>query len=385
MLLASLGTSIANIALPTLASTFAAPIHHIQWVVVAYLVTLTVFALIAGRLGDVYGRRRMLATGLALFSCASLLCGLASELWFLIAARALQGMGAAFLMVLTIALVRDTSGSTGTGRVMGLLGTMSAVGTALGPALGGLLIAAGGWQAVFFVLVPIGLFAAGLVFQVLPPGRPEQKVPMMSVSTSRSKDLARRLTANLLVATVMMTTLVVGPFYLSLALNLPATMVGLVMSIGPVLSILTGVPSGRLVDFAGARKVATFGLIGLVAGTLALSVLPGFLGLAGYITAIVLLTPGYQLFQAANNTLVMADAREDQRGVISGWLSLSRNLGLVAGASLMAAVFSFGVGASAMEDATSSSILSGMRLAFSMAGVLMLAALLITQARSSQA
>lgn len=384
MLLASLGTSIANIALPALALAFDAPVHRIQWVIVAYLLTLTLFALVAGRLGDLYGRRRMLAAGLALFSLASLLCGLAGGLWFLIAARALQGVGAAFLMVLTIALVRDTCGSTGTGRIMGLLGTMSALGTALGPALGGLLIAAGGWQAVFLVPVPVGLLAAALVYRLLPPDRPGPGTPAPLLRAVHTSGFIRRLSANFLVATVMMTTLIVGPFYLAFALNLPAAMVGLVMSIGPVLSILTGIPSGRLVDFAGAHRMSVVGLIALSAGALALAILPGSLGLAGYIAALVLLTPGYQLFQAANNTLVMADAREDQRGVISGWLGLSRNLGLVAGASLMAAVFSYRVGVGAMEDATSSAILSGMQLVFSLAGVLILAALLITQTRSGR-
>lgn len=173
---------------------------------------------------------------------------------------------------------------------------------------------------------------------------------------------------NLLVATVMMTTLIVGPFYLGLALRLPEARVGLIMSIGPVISIFSGLPSGRLVDICGPRPVLALGLIALAVGGFALSFLPELFGVGGYIAAIAILTPGYQLFQAANNTTVMSGIGAEQRGVISGLLNFSRNLGLIIGASAMGAIFSFGVGTSATVDATSSSIADGMQHAFVVAG-----------------
>ena len=107
MLLASLGTSIANVALPALAEAFSASFTQVQWVVVAYLAALTVSVVIVGRLGDIHGLKRMLLSGLGLFAVASLLCGIASNLWLLIGARALQGIGAAFLMTLSMALMRE--------------------------------------------------------------------------------------------------------------------------------------------------------------------------------------------------------------------------------------------------------------------------------------
>ncbi|MEQ3672576.1 MFS transporter [Pseudophaeobacter sp.] len=143
MVLASLGTSIANIALPTLAVAFDVSFQWVQWVVIAYLVSITLFVVIAGRLGDVFGRQRMLAVGLVLFALASTLCGLASNLWMLVAARALQGIGAAFMMTLAIALVRETVETERVGRAMGWLGTMSAIGTALGPRLSAACLSAG--------------------------------------------------------------------------------------------------------------------------------------------------------------------------------------------------------------------------------------------------
>ncbi|MEZ5930619.1 MAG: MFS transporter [Alphaproteobacteria bacterium] len=377
MLLASLGTSIANIALPTLSKEFSAPFHHVQWVVIAYLGSLTLSAVFAGRLGDKFGLKMVLLAGLCLFSAASLFCGLAPSLGFLIGARALQGIGAACLMTLTIALVRETASDKRIGRAMGLLGTMSALGTALGPVLGGLLVSAVDWHGIFLVLVPAGVLTLVLALRSLPDREAKAKAPKIDVGTLRNPGQMPSLIANLLVAAVMMTTLVVGPFYLGLGLGLREASVGLIMSVGPAISICCGVPSGRAVDIWGAQPVLRIGLVALASGALALSVLPEVFGIAGYIAAIAVLTPGYQLFQSANNTAVMAGVPKDRRGVISGLLSLSRNLGLVLGASAMGAVFAFGVGTSAIDKAAPAAIAHGMQLTFILAGALMTGALLI--------
>ena len=132
MLLAALGTSIANVGLPSLAQTFNASFHATQWVVLAYLLAITAVIVSAGRLGDRLGRRRLLIAGLLLFALACGLCGAAPSLPWLIAARTVQGLGAAIMMAMTLAMVGDTVTRARTARVMGLLGTMSAVGTAMG-------------------------------------------------------------------------------------------------------------------------------------------------------------------------------------------------------------------------------------------------------------
>src|SRR5215813_1571921 len=108
MLLSSLGTSIANVALPTLAEAFAASFPAVQWIVLAYLLAITTLIVSVGRLGDIAGRRRLLLAGLLLFTVASVLCGVAPTLWLLIAARAVQGLGAAIMMALAVALVGET-------------------------------------------------------------------------------------------------------------------------------------------------------------------------------------------------------------------------------------------------------------------------------------
>src|SRR5215475_6014268 len=171
MLLSSLGVSIANVALPTLAAGFAASFPAVQWIVLAYLLATTTLIVGVGRLGDVAGRRRLLLAGLLLFTAASVLCGVAPTLWLLIAARAAQGLGAAIMMALTMAFVGETVPKAKTGSAMGLLGTMSAIGTALGPSLGGILIAGVGWRAIFLVMAPLGTLALLLAHRHLPPDR----------------------------------------------------------------------------------------------------------------------------------------------------------------------------------------------------------------------
>ena len=173
MLLSSLDTSIANVALPTLADAFSAQFAAVQWVVLAYLLTITSFLVSMGRLGDRLGRRRMLVWGLWSFTAASVACAAAPSLEVLIAARAVQGLGGAVMIAQTVALVGATVPAGRTGSAMGLLGTMSAVGTALGPSLGGVLIAAVGWRSLFWINVPLGALALTLVVRGLPT---EQRV-----------------------------------------------------------------------------------------------------------------------------------------------------------------------------------------------------------------
>ena len=377
MLLASLGTSIANIALPALAKDFAAPFVLVQGVVVAYLAAMTVSTVVAGQLGDAHGLRRMYLAGLAVFAVASLLCGFAPGVWVLIAFRVFQGVGAAFLMTLSMALMREAAGKERMGRAMGLLGTVSALGTALGPSLGGVLIPVTGWRGVFLVLVPVALLALGMARAALPASSGRKVGPKETNWAMLDMRILPNLIVNVLVAAVMMTTLVVGPFYLGSGVGLTEGVVGLVMSVGPVVAIICGVPAGRGVDAWGVRLTLGTGLAMLATGAFLLSVLPAKIGVAGYVLAIVVLTPGYQLFQAANNTAALADVPEDRRGIASGLLTLSRNIGLIAGASVMGAAFIFGTGAHDIAQATPAAIADGMRLTFLLAAGMMVLAILV--------
>ena len=438
MLLSSLGTSIANVGLPTLAQAFNASFQEVQWVVLAYLLAITTLIVSVGRLGDIVGRRRLLLAGVFLFTAASVLCGIAPTLWLLIAARAAQGLGAAIMMALTIAFVGETVPKERTGSAMGLLGTMSAVGTALGPSLGGVLIAGFGWRSMFFINAPLGLLTFLLAYRWLPADRKASTTvrarfdhvgtlllavtlaayalamtmgrgdfglinatlllaavfgvgmfvlaearavsPLIPLAMFRNPALSAGFAMSALVTTVVMATLVVGPFYLSGALALDAARVGLVMSSGPIVAALTGVPAGRLVDRFGAHRMSIAGLIGMAVGASILPMLPTSFGIPGYVAPLTVITAGYALFQAANNTAVMTNVRPDQRGVASGMLNLSRNLGLITGASVMGTVFAFGSATTDIMTARPEAVAAGMRTTFGVAAALIVVALAIASA-----
>ncbi|MDD2103880.1 MFS transporter [Pseudomonas putida] len=390
MLLSSLGTSIANVGLPSLAQAFSASFQQVQWVVIAYLLAITASIVSVGRLGDLVGRRRLLLSGIALFTLASALCGLAPNLGLLIAARALQGLGAAVMMALTLAFVGDTVAKGKTGSAMGLLGTLSAMGTAMGPALGGVLIDGFGWRWIFFISVPLGLLTWLLAQRYLPEDRQGQtrragvdSLGTLLLALLRDGRLSGCLAMSLLVTTVMMTTLLVGPFYLSQTLRLTAMETGLVLAVGPLVAMLAGVPAGRIVDRWGAPAMTLAGLLGMALGCCLLSLVPETFGVGGYIAPMVVITLGYALFQTANNTAVMLDVLPDQRGVVSGLLNLSRNLGLVTGASAMGSVFALASKAVDIGTAQPQAIASGMRTTYLVALGLIVVAYLVAWRRQA--
>jgi MFS family permease len=363
------------------------------------LLAITIAVVSAGRLGDLFGRRRVLLSGIAVFTVGSACCAMAPQLWLLIAARFVQGLGAAVMMAISMAMVAGSVPKARIGSAIGLLGTMSAVGTALGPTVGGGLIAWLGWQSLFMAQFPLGMFGWLLAWRAFPadmgagvakarfdragtlllalslaayalamtlgrghPGllnlallvlaviggglfvvvQSRAAAPLVPLALLRNPWLSAGFCMSALVTAVVMATLVVGPFYLSGALGLDPARVGLVMSCGPVVSALAGWPAGRMVELYGARTVRIAGLSAAVCGCALLAVMSVGAGVAGYVAALVTVTAGYAVFQAANNTAVMAGSEAQQRGLVSGLLNLSRNLGLITGASLMGALYAWG-------------------------------------------
>jgi MFS family permease len=193
----------------------------------------------------------------------------------------------------------------------------------------------------------------------------------------RERVLRASLGTSALVSTVMMATLVVGPFYVARALGLEAALVGVVLSVGPLVAALGGVPAGRIVDRLGAGRMTIVGLSGIAAGSFLLAVSPASFGIPGYVVPMIIVTASYAMFQAANNTVIMTNIRADRRGVISGMLSLSRNLGLITGASVMGAVFALASGTSDITTARPEAVATGMQMTFAAAAILMVVALAI--------
>ncbi|WP_270827969.1 MFS transporter [Aeromonas sp. Y318-1] len=426
-LLPMLAGSMASMLLPALGADFAVPFASLQWVLVAYLLGLTCLTVVAGRLGDRFGRRRLLLWGMGLFVLASLLCALAPTIGWLLAARVLQGAGAACMLVLSLAMVGQLVSPARRGRGMGLLGTLSACGTALGPSFGGLLLDIAGWQPAFLALLPIGLLAlvcglfglprdaaytegerlnlaslslllvallcyglaltstaalalwlgggALLATAWLVRSELGAAAPLLPLALLGTRQLRGGLVASALVAGIMVLTLLIGPFYLQGVFGLDPLTSGLLISGGPLLAALTGLPAGWLVDRVGAITVVRLGLLLMSAAAALLAVLSPALGPLGYLLPILLLTAGYALFQTANNSAVIGGSGGQARGAVAGLLTLARNLGQLTGAAGLGALFAGLAGGGDPAVASASELHFAMQASFALGGVLLLAAL----------
>lgn len=405
----SLGMSIVHVVLPTLVSEFEATLSNVNWVVISYLLSITSLVLVGGVLGDSFGKKRLILIGLGIFIFASFFAALSLNIWILIGARMAQGIGAAFLLSQSFALAGTTLPKDKTGEVMGLLGTMAATGTALGPVVGGLIIERLNWSFIFWAMLPLSLVSYYLCLVFLPEDNEEKveskrldliSILLLCISLfcftlfiSSSASLSNQtntvllgvfalcfslfinsqkgnddalirlklfrntyrntlLTACFLVDATAMATLVVGPFYLTYVTNLSPASVGLVMAIGPFVGALSGYPAGRIVDYCGSRKALIFGLCQAGGGVLCYAFLPLLFGIYGYVIALFIMTPGRQLFLAANNTYVINSVTNSEKGQASGLLNLSRNLGLMTGASIGGASFTLFLGTDVVSSAT---------------------------------
>ncbi|HEY6390992.1 MAG TPA: MFS transporter, partial [Bryobacteraceae bacterium] len=163
--------TVVNVALPALQSALHASLAGVQWVVESYALFLAALLLIGGSLGDLYGRRKIFATGVVIFSIASAWCGLASSIGQLIAARAIQGIGGALLVPGSLALISANFSEKERGRAIGTWSGFTSITAAIGPVLGGWLVEHGSWRWAFFINVPIGTIVLLVTLWKVPESR----------------------------------------------------------------------------------------------------------------------------------------------------------------------------------------------------------------------
>jgi EmrB/QacA subfamily drug resistance transporter len=170
-----LDTTIVNIAIPSIIDDLKAPLDQIVWVLNAYILVYAVLLITAGRLGDMVGPRLMFALGLAVFTIASALCGLAQDTNQLIAARVLQGVGGALLTPQTLTILTTIFPPERRGAAFGVWGGVAGIAAVTGPTLGGLIVTYVNWRWIFYVNVPIGIFALAATFLIVPDLRPGRR------------------------------------------------------------------------------------------------------------------------------------------------------------------------------------------------------------------
>jgi EmrB/QacA subfamily drug resistance transporter len=421
MLMIILDGTIVSVALPAIQADLGFTPAGLAWTVNAYLVPLGGLLLLAGKLGDLVGRRRMLLAGLVLFVLASLLCGLAASAAMLVAARFLQGIGAAMASAVVLGMVVALFPEPGErARAMGAYAFVGAAGAALGTLLGGVLTEAVGWRWIFLVNVPIGVVVVLLAVRVVAAdgpvtraGRPDvlggvlvtaglvlavltivdsstaavrlgtalaavallgafvvrqQRAaePLVRLGIFRSRAVSGGNAVQLLTVAGMMGFQFTAALYLQEALGYAPAQTGFAMLPIPLtIALVSLLLSGRLIARAGARPVLLVGEVLLVAGLLLLVRPDTGTYVLDVLPSMLVLGLGAGLVLPAVTTVMMSDATPADAGLASGLANTSQQIGAALGIAALAALAAAHAEALALDGVTQvDAVAGGYRLAF---------------------
>lgn len=320
-----------NVAFPHIVTAFAIPVPAVKWLVISYVLTHAGLMLAAGRLGDLFGYRRIFLIGCAWSACAFALCTLAPSYEFLLAARALQGVGAALVLSVGPALVTIAYPPERRVKVLALYTMVFAIGAAIGPVLGGMLIATWGWSAVYAFRIPLALLAFAFAF-TLPTG-PARTQARFDFAHFRNPILVMALVAGIGVNLAGFAILLLGPFLLRLVADLSPVAGGAVLMASPLGMVIAAPLAERLAAILGMRRLTALGLVITSTGLFLLGA--GLPGMAAMAAAMFVQGFGQGLFQVANFDLITGALPAKDRGVAGGLAMLTRSVGLMLGATLL--------------------------------------------------
>jgi EmrB/QacA subfamily drug resistance transporter len=375
--LGTIDTSIVNVALPTLVSDLQTNFATVQWVVLAYLLTLGTLLLGIGRLADIYGKKPIYVSGFLVFTVGSVLCGLAPTVYWLIGLRIVQAVGAAMVFALGAAIVTEAFPDNERGKALGITGSVVSIGIVTGPVVGGLILGALSWHWIFFVNLPVGIVGTWLAWRNVPDTRPggqqrfdyggaatlfisllalllgltlaqetgflstvpltlfgvfvlflaifiglELRVaePMIDLRLFRNRLLTINLVTGFLTFVAISGTLLLLPFYLETVLGFSVQQVGLLLSVTPIALGVMAPIAGTLSDKLGSRPITLTGLSLLVVGYFTISTLSTETTVLGYVLRLLPVGLGMGIFQSPNNSVIMGAAPRHQLGVVSGLL-----------------------------------------------------------------
>jgi MFS transporter, DHA2 family, multidrug resistance protein len=391
--MAVLDSSIANIALPTIAGDMAASPATAIWIVNAYQLAITITLLPLASLGEIHGYRRVYRVGLAVFTAASLACALSHSLYFLTAGRVLQGLGAAGILSVNTALVRFIYPRARLGYAIGINAVTVSVAAAVGPTVAALVLSVASWQWLFAINVPIGLVALlgtgalpitprgrhrfdsigallnaasfGLIIAAIDGIGHHQPIaavaaeailaagvgsvlvwreshrawPMLPVDLMRIRVFSLSLATSVCSFVAQMMAYVALPFYLQDQLGRSAVETGLLMTPWPLMTAVVAPIAGRLADRHPAGSLGGIGLAAFGAGIGLLALLPSDPGPADIAWRMAICGAGFGLFQSPNNRAIINAAPRERSGGASGMLGTARLLGQTVGAALVALIF----------------------------------------------
>ncbi|HEY7472985.1 MAG TPA: MFS transporter [Gemmatimonadota bacterium] len=394
--LGTIDGSIVNVALPTLVEDLDTTFPVVQWVVLAYLLALATLVLAIGRLGDIVGKKPIYASGFAVFTLGSMLCGLSPSIGWLIGFRIFQALGAAMIFALGFAIVTEAFPREERGRALGINGAIVSIGIVLGPTLGGLLIDSLGWRWIFYVNLPVGIvgtitavryvpkvppeggerfdFLGGGVFLVtllslllgltfgqthgfghaLPLGlltlaaaalpvfvaiERRAEHPMLDLSLFRNRLVSVNLFAGWASFAAIGGVFILLPFYLERVLGHSPAETGLLLASVPLGLGLAAPAAGSISDRIGPWPVILVGLATLLASYFLMLTLDTRTGALAYLVTMVPVGLGMGIFQSPNNSAIMGAVPPRRLGVTSGLLTITRITGQLTGISVLGAVW----------------------------------------------
>ncbi|MFC2054078.1 DHA2 family efflux MFS transporter permease subunit [Chloroflexota bacterium] len=394
--LATIDSSIVNIALPTLVREFNTDFATIQWVVLVYLLTLATLILSFGRLGDMMGKKPVYATGFVVFTLGSILCGLSSTVFWLVFFRVVQAIGATMILALGMAIVTEAFPSRERGMALGISGSIVSIGIVLGPTLGGLIIDAWSWNWIFFVNIPVGIIGILMVLRFIPDIKPigkqrfdllgaltlfisvlsfllaltfgqrigfvnirvlvlfatcalfsllfvliELRVtqPMIDLRLFKNKIFSISLVTGFLTFLAISGTIILIPFYLENVLGYNTRQIGLLLAAVPIAMGIVAPIAGSLSDRFGTRPIAVIGLSILLVGYYGLSKLHIQTSTLEYLIRFLPIGLGMGIFSSPNNSTIMGTAPRERLGIVSGMLAVNRTLGQTTGIAVLGAIW----------------------------------------------
>lgn len=333
--------SILNIAFPDLTDDLGIEVAALQWVVISFVLSYSVVLVAAGRLADRVGHTSVMRWGAAGSAAALAWCGLAPSYPALLAGRVAQGVTTAAVMAAAPALVTLSTTGDRRGRALGIFQMSAAVGLAIGPALGGPIVALFGWRGVFWVRVPLALglaIAAARADRASPPRRRSGAGLLDAVRTAgASFVVANALTV--LANGAMFAAWLLVPQYLVDELGASAVLGGVVLTTLPAATAVAAPVAGRLSDRFGAGPVATAGLAAEAIGLWAMSMLDLDSGLGWVAVMLAVVGTGLGLFSVPNMSFVMGSLPPDMQGAAGGLSLMMRTGGIVGGVAVAGALF----------------------------------------------
>ena len=341
-LLGALAGSAGNLALPDLAADLGLSLDRAGWTVTAFLITSTIFMLVAGKVGDRVGHRAIYVAGFGVMIVTSIACGITQSFTLLLAARALQGVGGAMVMAAGPALLTTSFPGNRRGRALGMLGTATYTGLTFGPMVGGAVISVLDWRWLFFLYAPFAA-AVGLLGVICLPrrasGAARRSSSLLGLHLFRSRVFTGAVVSAVGNYVSQFVVVILMPFYLIEALGIAPARAGMLVSSQALVMALVTSPSGRLSDRIGSRGLATGGLLILAASMVGMS----FLGPSSTQLQVALWMAvaglGAGVFVSPNSSALMGAAPRDEQGLASAIMAVARTLGMICGVALATTVF----------------------------------------------